>query len=208
MMKVATVAQPASLYTEMDQLNVSVRPPSRPTHRRASLMRADYSISCPGTLPRRTAKQPTHPMLQAPRTAGFTLIELMVTVVVVAILAAIAIPSYRSYILRGRVPEALAHLSTKRVRMEQFFQDNRTYEGAPAGDLDERSSQYFDFSAIGPGGETRTRTGYVLYARGKGGMSGFTFSVDQSNSKASTVTGVSGWAGNAGCWITRPGGAC
>ena len=207
-MHVRRLAHSAPAYTEMAQLHLTAHPPSQPTCRSAGLPRADYSISCAASLPAETAPQPQQQMQGAPRTAGFTLIELMVTVVVVAILAAIALPSYRSYMMRGRVPEALAHLSTKRVRMEQFFQDNRTYEAAPAGDLDDRSSQYFDFSALGPGGETRTGTGYVLYARGKGPMAGFTFSVDQSNTKASTVTGVSGWSGNPGCWITRPGGVC
>jgi type IV pilus assembly protein PilE len=142
--------------------------------------------------------------MQRSRTrAGFTLIELMVTIAIVAILAAVALPSYRSYVTRGRIPEATAHLATKRVRMEQFFQDNRTYEGAPASEPDSTSSQYFDFV-----GEGLSRSGYTLVARGRGGMTGFTFSVDQSNARASTVTGVSGWAGNASCWITKPGGVC
>ena len=142
------------------------------------------------------------------RLSGFTLIELMVTVAIVAILAAVALPSYQSYVTRGRIPEATSGLAAKRVRMEQFYQDNRTYRDAPAGAADASSSPYFDFSATGEGGDTRTDTGYVLYARGKGPMTGFTFSVDQSNAKASTVTGVSGWTGSTTCWITKQGGAC
>jgi type IV pilus assembly protein PilE len=143
------------------------------------------------------------------RRSGFTLIELMVTVAIVAILAAVALPSYQSYVTRGRIPDATSNLAAKRVRMEQFYQDNRTYAGAPAGNLDSGSSPYFDFSALGEGGaETRTETGYVLYARGKGPMTGFAFSVDQSNAKASTVTGVSGWTGSTTCWITKQGGTC
>jgi type IV pilus assembly protein PilE len=142
------------------------------------------------------------------RRNGFTLIELMITVAILGIVAAVAVPSYRSYILRGRIPDATTNLASKRVRMEQFFQDNRTYAGAPAGDSDANTSKYFDFSANGGGGDTRTATGYTLYAIGKGAMTGFTFSVDQSNAKASTVTGVSGWSGNSTCWIIKSGGQC
>lgn len=147
-------------------------------------------------------------MQRASRAAGFTLIEMMITIVIIAILAAVALPSYRTYVTRGRIPDALANLAAKRVRMEQFFQDNRTYVGAPAGNPDAATSQYFDFSADGGGGDTRTSSGYVLYARGKGAMAGFTYSVDQSNARSSTVTGVSGWTSNASCWVTRPGGVC
>ena len=69
------------------------------------------------------------------RSRGFTLIELMIAVAIIAILAAIAIPSYTDYIRRGRLTEALGRLSAMRVKMEQYFQDNRVYTGAvPATD--------------------------------------------------------------------------
>lgn len=57
---------------------------------------------------------------------GFTLIEVMIAVAVVAILAAPALPSYRDYVTRGNIPEATSRLLTKQVQMEQWFQDNRT----------------------------------------------------------------------------------
>ena len=65
-------------------------------------------------------------------TRGFTLIELMFTVAIMAILAAIALPSYSDYVRRGRLTETLSAMAGMRVKMEQFFQDNRTYAGAGA----------------------------------------------------------------------------
>lgn len=133
----------------------------------------------------------------------------MITVAIVAILAAVAMPAYTTYVMRGRIPDATANLSTKRVAMEQFFQDNRTYANAPAGAADTTSSQFFNFSSLdGSGADTRSATGYRLFARGKGPMTGFTYSVDQSNARSSTVTSVTGWSGNASCWVTRKGGQC
>ena len=61
------------------------------------------------------------------RSRGFTLIELMIVIGIVAILAAIAIPSYTDYVRRGRITEAISTLAGMRVKMEQFFQDNRSY---------------------------------------------------------------------------------
>jgi type IV pilus assembly protein PilE len=52
---------------------------------------------------------------------GFTLIELMITVAVVAILTAIAFPSYTEYVRRGRIAEAVSALATTRVRLERFL---------------------------------------------------------------------------------------
>ena len=133
---------------------------------------------------------------------GFTLIEVMITVAIVAILAAVALPSYRNYTLRGRIPEATSNLSTKRVRMEQWFQDNLRYTDAPTLAADTTSSKYFDFSGTG------TATTYTLTATGKATMAGFSYTINQANAKTSTVTGVSGWTGNGTCWVSRPGGEC
>ena len=62
---------------------------------------------------------------------GFTLIELMITVAIIAILSAIAIPQYSEYVMRSRITEATMTLSDQRLKMERFFQDNRSF--TPAG---------------------------------------------------------------------------
>ncbi|MGI4846598.1 MAG: type IV pilin protein [Janthinobacterium lividum] len=138
---------------------------------------------------------------------GFTLIELMITVVILGILAAIALPSYSNYVIRGKIPEATSGLASRQVKMEQYFQDNRSYVGAPAAICaDTGSSKYFDFSCT-PAPTDKT---FTLVATGKASMAGFVYTVDESNLKSTTITGVSGWSAAApnDCWVTKGGGAC
>jgi prepilin-type N-terminal cleavage/methylation domain-containing protein len=58
---------------------------------------------------------------------GFTLVELMVVVSIIAILAAIAIPIYTNYVYRGKQAEAKTYLMTLKVEEEQFHAENNCY---------------------------------------------------------------------------------
>ena len=73
------------------------------------------------------------------KSSGFTLIELMIVVVIIGIIAAIAMPNYTDYLIRGKIPDAASGLSNKVVAMEQYFQDNRTYAGGPGCTADTTS---------------------------------------------------------------------
>jgi len=143
------------------------------------------------------------------RQAGFTLIEVMITVAIVAILAAVAMPAYSDYIKTGRLPQATNNLSSMRAKLEQYFQDNRTYVGACAAGTIAALPPADDFTYTCP---TLTATTYVVKAQGQGAVAGFSFTIDESNNKK-TVAVPSGW-GTASdsapitCWVRKKGGAC
>ena len=61
------------------------------------------------------------------RATGFTLIEVMIVVAIIAILASVAMPAYTDYIRRGATQEAFTTLADLRIRLEQHYQDNRAY---------------------------------------------------------------------------------
>ena len=143
------------------------------------------------------------------RGAGFTLIELMIVVVIIGTLAAIVIPQYSDYVRRARVSEALGLLAGTRPRMEQFFQDNRTFFGAcdsntvatPPG-----QTKGFKFECTG-----LSATAYTVTATGldNTSTSGFVYTLNQTGAKGTTTLGA-GWTGapSTTCWISSKGGTC
>ncbi|MFO1413293.1 MAG: type IV pilin protein [Burkholderiales bacterium] len=138
---------------------------------------------------------------------GFTLIEVMITVAIVGILAAIALPSYSDYVRRSKIIEATGRLGDQRVQMEQYFLDNRTYAGV--GEACGVASPVFDskrdaFRITCSGAST---TGYLLTATGVDSMAGFVYTVDPSDNRR--TTGVpKGWTANNSCWVLRKSGEC
>jgi type IV pilus assembly protein PilE len=138
---------------------------------------------------------------------GFTLIEMMITVAIAAILAAVAIPSYSDYVKRGRISQATNNLASMRVKLEQYYQDNRTFVGACAAGTVAPLPPADDFTYSCP---TLTATTYTIQATGvtTGTMNGFTYTIDQSNNKATTAL-PSGWGTvPVACWVVKKGGAC
>ncbi len=154
---------------------------------------------------------------------GFTLIEVMIVVAIVAILAAVAVPSYTSYITRSKIAEATTNLSDLRVKMEQFYQDNRRYNGATAGTCGlwplpaatVGNYKYFTFTcaSTNPGASPLGDQRYTITATGgvTGGdqnMTGFTLTITEGNVRA-TATVPSGWTPpTTNCWISRKSGSC
>lgn len=145
--------------------------------------------------------------------AGFTLIEVMVVLAIISILAAIAMPSYRDYVIRGNLMDAANGLSATRADMERYYQDNRTYmaTGAftPPCQPAAGSLTYGKFVITCNGAGTPTATTYTLTATGSGPVAGFSFTINQAGVQA-TPTAIAGWNSNncATGWIMKRGQSC
>jgi type IV pilus assembly protein PilE len=138
---------------------------------------------------------------------GFTLIEILVAVTIIGILVAIALPNYRDYVLRGKITEATSTLSDLRLRAEKFYGDNRTYVGfnqATPG------TRYFTYACDDGAGGAVAQNAFRCIATGVAseGMTGFQYTINQSNTRTSTFTSLPGWNDSATCWVSKKGESC
>jgi type IV pilus assembly protein PilE len=133
---------------------------------------------------------------------GFTLIEVMITVAIVGIAMAVAVPTYSDYVLRGRLNEAFTALGGAQPSAEQFWSNNRTYAGYDAATSFPTATPNFTYAL-----SNATASTYTITAAGRAKASGFAYTINESGTRATTAS-PTGWGTNASCWVDRKGGAC
>lgn len=137
------------------------------------------------------------------RHRGFTLIELMITVAVIGILAAIALPSYQRYIIETRRAAGAGCLLELAQFMERFYTTNMSYlkSDGDAPDLPATScvnelEDFYTFSL-----SAADATTYSLEAEPQGGQASdtcATLTIDQAGTKG--ANGSTTWADVKTCW--------
>ncbi len=139
--------------------------------------------------------------------AGFNLIELMIALAIAAIIAVFTVPSYRDHVLRSRIPEATSGLLLTGMRLEQHYQDHRSYANAASncGVALPEAGQFTFSCAVPADGQT-----FLLTAagRGDGSMASFGYTLDHRGAQRTTALPSEWGTVPADCWIEKRQAAC
>jgi type IV pilus assembly protein PilA len=127
------------------------------------------------------------------RKTGFSLVELAVVVVIIGVLAAFAVPRFRSSVERSKAAEAYNYLSAVQAAQERFHARQGTYaDDLSTLDIQLSSPKYFSIGTVSPGGTGDLQDSWTLTLTRSGASAGYgeytvTFTEEGFDSENSTI---------------------
>ena len=139
------------------------------------------------------------------KSTGFTLIEVLIVIAIIALLASIAYPSYKSFIRKGHISDALSELSTIALDMEQNYQQNRSYQDTNINNpgqcaATKADSRYFSYSCTTTSRTTFVWTASSLASPTLGAANSYQYTINQEGTRQTSyfegiqfTTAFDGW---------------
>lgn len=135
--------------------------------------------------------------INAQKISGFTLVELMITMVIIAVLASIALPSYQNYIKRANIKSAQTDLVSLSLVLENYYQRNLTYPSQDYANTSAvlvafpqwtASTDMFDFSSKNSTIDGNKGYTLVATAENSNNLQGCILKIDSNNERTATAS--------------------
>lgn len=127
---------------------------------------------------------------------GFTLVEIMITVAIIGILTAVALPAYRSHVTKARLVDAFSGLASVPSAGTTFWDRKYTFDKFDRLPADTKN---FTFKI-----DEATVNSLKVTATGIDQAAGFNYSIDQSGNRSSKTS----WGNSDTCWVDTKEGKC
>lgn len=132
----------------------------------------------------------------------------MIALAIATIIAVFTIPSYRDHVLRSRIPEATSGLLLTGMRLEQHYQDHRSYAAAATaacGVTMPPNGQFTFNCTVPPDGQSFALT---ATGRGDGSMAGFGYTLDHLGAQRTTALPADWGRAPVDCWVEKKRAEC
>ena len=135
---------------------------------------------------------------------GFSLVELMVALAIAAVIAAFALPAYRDHTLRSYLPEMGSRLQLSALRLEQYYQDHRSYLNGTQCGVSLSPSEHFAYHCA----SSSDGQSFLITATGLAAMAEFSYTINHQG-QTRTVLLPERWGTTPrDCWVMKPGVVC
>lgn len=133
------------------------------------------------------------------KNSGFTLVELMITIAIVGILSAVALPAYDNYVVQSKIPESFKVMTEFALKMEQSYQDNNNYGGVNCSIASPTSDNYTYACTTNSVGQ-----GFTIESTGVNKLAGYSFSLTEAEVKT-TLSFIDQADLTKKCWYRKVG---
>lgn len=131
------------------------------------------------------------------RARGFTLVEAIITLVVMSMLGLFAVSSYNTYVKRARAADAVEQLDQFRTHMEKAFQDNGNYGAGVCAVNPPGAVMNFALSCL----LTQNGQAFTATATGSGSLAGYAYSINEQGLRQTMA--FPGASVPATCWMVE-----
>ncbi len=127
-----------------------------------------------------------HQLPRSGQSKGFTLVELLIVTVLVAVLLSLAVPSFQDFIERSKLRSGTTGLSALRGLVEQAYQDNRSYRKPDGTCYVTHTTEHFTLTCAASSNTAYTLTATSMANEGLGSAGDYVYTINEDGARKTT----------------------